>query len=37
MDGMFGNQTIQNFLYNVNENNNSILFKQSVKYYNVYL
>ena len=34
---MFGNQTIQNFLYNVNENNNSILFKQSVKYYNVYL
>ena len=35
MDGMY--QAIQNFLYNVNENNNSILFKQSVKYYNVYL
>ena len=37
MDGIIWNQTIQNFLNNVNENNNSLIFKESVKYYNIYL
>jgi hypothetical protein len=31
MDGQFGNDTLQNFLNNLKENNNSIKFKESVK------
>ena len=31
MDGQFGNDTLQNFLNNLKENNNSINFKESVK------